>query len=384
MISYVAPRPGYPLNRQTHQGKTIFRCDRSTRGGGVCIYVKSDLSNYCKIDSKSTYISPDLEIITIYYTKQGSKFMKISCVYRPPRGIHKNCIDKITEILPRKENFKKELWFMGDFNVDYLKRSDPNFKKFQTMFKTFGLCQLIHDVTRPGISSGSCIDWIITNCRFVQKAYVSNIFISDHFVIECIRKKSHEKKTIVFKTLRDYKNYNKQHLIDLLRQKIKIDTFDEVEDPNVMWETFYGGVIEILSIMCPYKRYAQRENPSPWINADIYRAMRYRDRLIALHRVTYKRLYLTLSRQQRNIVNSMVESAKRLYITTLLNKNSSCPKKFWRHINHLLKGDKSSSYPANFTDQITNDNVPSDQIPAFLKIIFVISLHDLVLTPLMM
>ena len=68
--------------------------------------------------------------------------------------------------------------------VDYLKRSDLNFKRFQTFLKTFGLVQLIHSVSCPNISSSSCIDWIVSNCRFVNQSDATNNFISDHFVIE--------------------------------------------------------------------------------------------------------------------------------------------------------------------------------------------------------
>ena len=172
--------------------KTIFRRDRLSRGGGVCIYVDTEFSPFCAIDEQSSYISKDLEIISLNVKKPGLKYMKIACIYRPPRGDPKKCIDKLTEILSRRENFKKEIWLIGDFNIDYLKRNDINLKRFQTMFKTFGLSQLITDVTRPSISTGTCIDWIVTNCRFVQNACVLNVFLSDHFAVECIRKKQRE------------------------------------------------------------------------------------------------------------------------------------------------------------------------------------------------
>ena len=31
--------------------KTVYRMDRSARGGGVCIYIRTDISPYCQIDS---------------------------------------------------------------------------------------------------------------------------------------------------------------------------------------------------------------------------------------------------------------------------------------------------------------------------------------------
>ena len=166
--------------------------------------------------------------------------------------------------------------------------------------------------------------YYITNSRFVQSSSVLNVFLSDHFAIGCCRKKAREKKNNVYRTLRDYKNYNKDVLVDLLKVKVPTETYVDYNDPNVMWDILYKAVYEILSVMCHYKRYKQRETPTPWLNADIYRAMRYRDSLIGLYKVTGKKLYLTMAKQHRNIVNSMIESAKKLYITTLLNNNSTC------------------------------------------------------------
>ena len=124
-------------------GKTIFRRDRVSRGGGVCIFVNNDLSPYCDIDIQSSYITTDLEIISVDTKKPGLKYMKIYCIYRPPRGDYKKCIDKLTEIFSRRENCKKEFWLLGDFNLDYLKRDDIKQKRFSALFKKFAMTQLI-------------------------------------------------------------------------------------------------------------------------------------------------------------------------------------------------------------------------------------------------
>ena len=299
------------------------------------------------------------------------KYTKISCIYRPPpRGDHKKCIDKLSEILLRRENFKREVWFIGDFNVDFLKRTDLNFKRFQSFMKTFGLSQLIRDATRPGINSGSCLDWIVTNCKFVHHACVTNIFLSDHFAVECIKKKKREVKHTVYRSMRDYRNYDKKALITLLNQKIDNVAYRDINDPNIMWTRLYNCINEILSVMCPLKRYRQRESQTPWISAEIYREMRYRDQLIVLYKVTKKRLYLTLAKQQRNKVNSMVESAKKLYISSILENTSSNPKKFWRHINQLLKGNSSVNNQVIFHDQTSNEEIEKGEEANFLNDFF--------------
>ena len=93
--------------------------------------------------------------------------------------------------------------------------------------------------------------------------------------------------------------------------------------------------------------------------------MRYHDSLVNLYRITYNALYLTLMKQQRNAVNSMVESAKKVYISSLLGKNSFCLKKFWKHINMFLKDDYNAYCPPRFVDQSTNAEIPSGQEASF-------------------
>ena len=169
------------------------------------------MSPYCNIDPNSTFSNKDLEIISLSFKKLCVKFSKIICIYRPPRGEVKKCIDHLKEILARRENYKKEIWIVGDFNVDYLKLDNVNTKRFHSFFNISGLNQLICDITRPCFNHGTAIDWIVTNSKFFSTSGVTNIFVSDQFEIECIKKKARERIKNVYRVLRDYKNYNKDN-----------------------------------------------------------------------------------------------------------------------------------------------------------------------------
>ena len=66
----------------------------------------------------------------------------------------------------------------------------------------------------------------------------------------------------------------------------------------------------------------------------------------------------------------MIESAKKLYISTTLSNTSGCPKKFWRNINQLLKGNKSNSQDVTFFDDITKTTIAKGSEPDFLNDFF--------------
>ena len=122
--------------------------------------------------------------------------------------------------------------------------------------------------------------------------------------------------------------------------------------------------------MCPLRRYKQRENLTPWMVADIYREMRYRDRLAKLFRATRSNESLCALRRQRNIVNSRIDTAKKNYIQRILNENSKNPKKFWKIINELLNGRRTSNEYAQFIDPTTNEPIQFGAEAEFLNSYF--------------
>ena len=77
--------------------------------------------------------------------------------------------------------------------------------------------------------------------------------ISDHYSVYCIREKKKERKTIVTEIVRDYKNFKKDTFCQLL-SSIDWREFDVELDMVVRWEYLYKKTLEILSILCPYKK----------------------------------------------------------------------------------------------------------------------------------
>ena len=349
-------------------GKKLFRSNRNGRGGGVCVFIDSNIAPYCEIDKNHTYCNRDLEIISISVKKPGFKHMFICVIYRPPRGNIKNCIDQIQEYV--RQNSKNELWLLGDFNVDFLDRNQPSRLNFIDLFKKYGCRQLISNITRPGRHKSSCLDWIVTNSCFVIDSGCLDAMISDHFPVSAVRKKNREHVTYVYRDIRDYTNYNPKDFTDLLRTKLEMSNYMNIQDPNVLWDLLHTSSSAILEIMCPVRRFKQREFLTPWMYADIFREMRFRDRLVKNFRQTRTNYSLCALRRQRNIVNSKIETAKKNYIQRILNENVKNPRKFWKLVNELLHGRKCGDDHAQFIDPSTNDTIPFGSEAEFLNSYF--------------
>ena len=114
----------------------------------------------------------------------------------------------------------------------------PRNCEFITFFRNNGLSQLVNGITRPSKYRGSCIDWVVTNSPFVLHSGVSNVLISDHLTVFCIRKKKRENIRTVYRVFRDFKNYSKPNFV-LLLKNYDWNPLRNSLDPNSQWEMLY-------------------------------------------------------------------------------------------------------------------------------------------------
>ena len=98
----------------------------------------------------------------------------------------------------------------------------------------------------------------------------------------------------------------------MLFQNTSFAVFDHSTDPNIMYDILLKGLHEILEIMCPLRKYRCRQNSGPWMNAEIFRAMKYRKFYVSLFKQTPLNKHLQLSHVWRNHVNTMIDNAKAL------------------------------------------------------------------------
>ena len=98
------------------QGYDIIRRDRSTNGrfgGGVCFYIRSNISYSVRTDLDSEL----LEIISIEIRKHNSKPFVITSWYRPPNSLHE-LFTHINTLLGKLDSENVEHFLMGDLNCD--------------------------------------------------------------------------------------------------------------------------------------------------------------------------------------------------------------------------------------------------------------------------
>ena len=175
-------------------GYDVVRKDRERNGrngGGVCIYVRSNINFKPRAD-----LSPNnLECLTVEISKPRSKPFLVSTWYRPPQS-SPDLFSTFERIIDKIDAENLELYLMGDLNCNLLSEVvNNNSSHLLTIIDIYGLTQLITEPTRVTQYSSTLIDLCLTNSPDkVSKSGVIDIGISDYSVIYLTRKVAHFRK----------------------------------------------------------------------------------------------------------------------------------------------------------------------------------------------
>ena len=179
-------------------GYSIIRNDRNRNGGSAASYVRNDL--YFNIKN---VFSNSLEHVFFEILLPKFKPIAIGIFYRPPNV--NNFLEILSNDFKKVDIRKKEIYILGDFNINLLQNgkfilkenqsnifrigTTPLINKHKEFCQTFSLTEIIKDPTRITCSTSSLLDHILTNSleKISQKGTI-DVGLSDHQLIYCTRK----------------------------------------------------------------------------------------------------------------------------------------------------------------------------------------------------
>ena len=129
----------------------IIRLDRQVvkTGGGLICYVKDTLSEYCNTVPTLCQSNKDIEIQVINITQPKHRLLSIIHVYRPPDGICAQCIKHLVETCKSPLLEGRELWVVGDINVELLDTDHWKTRLYEKCIAGLPLNNQILEITRP-------------------------------------------------------------------------------------------------------------------------------------------------------------------------------------------------------------------------------------------
>ena len=328
------------------EGYDIVRRDRPVNGrngGGVCFYVRSDINFVVRRDLSSN----ELEILSIEIRKPRTKPFIISTWYRPPNSSFA-LFSHLETLVSRLDIENIEHILLGDLNCNVFAENDPNTSALMNITTVYGLDQLIKSPTRVTPHSSTLIDLIFTsNLDNIVCSGVSHIGISDHSLVYAYRKIAQPSPCsgpnhISFRNFKHFDTANFRSDI----QHQQWDMADLTNNPDDTWSQWRKLFSAVCDKHAPLKTKRTRALRSPWINSEIKKRMRHRDRLKAKAIKTKDPKLWDAFKKVRNKVNNEVKESKKSYYNNNFHVNSNNSKKTWQAINELT-GRKSNKSTIN-------------------------------------
>lgn len=132
-------------------GFHIYRRDRSTRGGGILVYVSEDVKCVRRQDLEGNWIEALwLEV------KLKKKKLLVCNIYRPPDA-KIEWMEHLQEMVEIGIQEKKPTIIMGDFNCDMLSLNSSTVR-LKIIMSEYGMTQMVKCPTRVTATSSTQID----------------------------------------------------------------------------------------------------------------------------------------------------------------------------------------------------------------------------------
>eukprot|EP00794_Sanderia_malayensis_P013289 gene13290-14664_t len=331
-------------------GYKFYHTPSHSAAGGVGIYVKQNLTAN-KRDDLST-CNVDFETIWIEIDNPRSKNILCCCAYRHPSSDISKFTDPVTEE-------DKSVHILGDFNIDLLHYGDHTLTNESTnlMFSSHFMPSILHP-TRITDTSSTLIDNIILNNTTDSDIISGNFLsmISDHLPQFAIRKGNAPDYKNMSCYAHDYRQFDERNFTSDYSEFDASYLNDQNTDLNSKFDTFLLNLHILIEKHCPKKKLNKKMlklRQKPWINSQILKMMKIRDRLFKQFKISNSSTALKTYKQFRNRVVNEIRQSKKNYYQEYFHENKNNMKMLWKGIKDVI-----SSKPKNcdaFSHLVSDD-----------------------------
>ena len=328
------------------KGFSLVSASRRGRiGGGVALLIREglvyrergDLSMFLEGVFESTFV----EIVR----GEGQGNIIVGVVYRPPGGEMGQFNSRMVEIANKLRG--KEVYIMGDFNVDLLKSSShsPSADYLEGLYAT-GFYPLISLPTRITDVSATLIDNIWTNnLQSKIRSGLVTVRISDHLPIFALvggsgQRIKHQAKVGLRRSI------NERRILQF-SEKLQAWSFDEVRaqgiDANVA--RFRNEFRDMYNTTFPFvkDRRSKKDQDKPWLNNDEFKGLVEEKGELYHKKIKGKLNEGGIERLKvvSKEVNQMRQQLKRAYFKQRLEEVKGDLKSVWEVLGEALRGSRN-------------------------------------------
>uniref|UniRef100_UPI000521885F uncharacterized protein LOC104265527 n=1 Tax=Ciona intestinalis TaxID=7719 RepID=UPI000521885F len=340
----VENQPGHYNNLQ---GYSFISNNRSKyRGGGVGLYIKSNLNFHIKqctsiMEEKifeSLFVT--LEDISFNTTSNSSQSSSLICgvIYRSPGIDPKSNLEfrtHLSSVLDKLETRNSKCIIMGDFNYDLINENNTNTNDFIDLMHDYCYQSIIiNKPTRITDTSATAIDHIWTTINSSQiKAGIITDPISDHLpIIQAINLKINNSQSNI-----SSRNFSQKNIINFNGKLADMDISKVLQEtePNLAYSQFQQQYMTEFNSSFPETK-VNKSDKSKWFTKDLYLLNRTKQKLFKkyLQRNTEenkKRYNAARNKYHHAVINGKREHYRKLFSANRLNMKAT-----WKSINSLL------------------------------------------------
>lgn len=342
-------------------GYNIIRHDRNSttkvRGGGVCMYIRSDIKFRTMSTSK-----PNSKLEGIFAEIQlENESVLVGCVYNPPKcNDLKFLQDTLTDYSPTFEN----IIITGDFNINQLVITTAK-SNLDQLLDGFGACVLNSNPTHLMSSQHhpTCLDLLITN-NVSKVNYFDQMDmpgISSHDLVFLSFKVNLANRRIVEKYYRNFNNINMHDLEnDLVAQNWQDILL--LPDADSQLSRFNSIVTQLYEKHVPLKLFKDR--PLTLRSTELNRALLDRDLAHRRWRRSGMNEDLIRYKELRERAKDIEKRELRAFHSKRF-KHGLSSKELWKNINNLGLKNKTEHNPTHSSTELNNTFIlNSSAIPA--------------------
>jgi len=226
--------------------------------------------NYFQPRPDLTSSTNDFEALWVEMQNGSQRNMICGVSYQHPHGNIQNLMDFIDSTIEKIDRENKFCIISGYFNLDLPKLdSQPDTDNFWNTLGSFNFHPHILQPTRITDHSQTLIDNIFFN-SLEHLTLSGNIIydLTDHLPNFVIIKKLTSLPNNVKIYKRDYSNFDESTLIQDMRSVDWGGVLHADPDPNVMFDSFYTRISDIIDVHIPLVQLSKRElrkKSKPWI-----------------------------------------------------------------------------------------------------------------------
>ena len=288
----------------------IHRQDRNSRGGGIMVYISSDIPHR-KLPEYSGEFE-GIDYMSFEITMKSRK-MHLCYIYRPPR-VHRSILSELMALLCESllENDNLNVYF-GDLNENFLANNS-----ISDICNMYNLHNMVTSPTCFKSVNPTLIDVFLTNKpKCFNDTFNIDLGLSDHHTCVGVSTRAFApdqvKRNISYRSMRKFSEVEFKNDVDCIPFHV-CDIFDDIDDVYWAQNSLFMSVIEHHA---PIKTKYVSKNQVPYMNSKLRKAMNQRNmwrskffnnRSDGQLRKTYSKWRNSVARLRKHSINNYFKS----------------------------------------------------------------------------